>query len=173
MAIDNIRLKKYIESIGIGASKIEIATLPSYEQIKIARYSNEQFDTAELVFEQSGRTNYKMFDRVSLEDDFFNWYIAGQNIEVIDKDNDIYRTTLNLIELTQKLKNYKVSNLSFNQFSTGGGYITGINYEWRFTYDETIEGETTIGKTATRTYLHVDTETEARANFEDEIEDPP
>lgn len=114
-----MRIKKYID---FATNAIDEPFNENENEIIITRIQNEQFDQVELNTLTNERDVLSMFDRFQLDNEsFFQWYISSSSKKLDNPNktllgNRIYRHNILLTELAEKLKNYQVSNLSFNNF---------------------------------------------------------
>lgn len=105
-----MQIKKFISR-----NETDIINISNILSIKYSSKNNEEMALGEVTFLSEQRDSFKMFDAVAINNINFDWYIISSDVKLKSKASNIYIHTLILSELTIKLKNYAVSNLSFKE----------------------------------------------------------
>ncbi len=91
------------------------------EFTKVNDSANENMDTQEFVYKSNDRNAPRLWSRVAIENEPYNWMVIQTNPTLIDKENEIYEHRVIIGELNHYLIKILMPNLSFNQFLGGDG----------------------------------------------------
>ena len=95
-------------------------TFNNVEYSKVGKYANEMKNTQELIFKLADKSPILLWSRVRIEDQEYDWEVVQREVNLIDKENEIYEHRIVIGELTHYFTKIFAPNLAFNQFLGSG-----------------------------------------------------